>query len=441
MKRILTCLCLSSCGAAAALGQSNVLPIEFLAADSISATDGNQSLELADIAAGDLDGDDDLDLIVCSTNFDLDSPPVIILENNGSGTFSIGDELDLRTRPSAIAVADLNGDDTLDLAITLLGDDEVAVLIGAGGGTFLNAVRYATGNAPTHVAVGDLNGDGLPDLVTSNPEDDTLTVLINTGNADGDFEEPVDVNVRLTEGATRSEPTSSAIADFDGDGQGDIVTTLSFRDQVAILINAGGGAFTGVTETFDVGTVPTAIAAGLIDDDDNPDAVVANSVGDTVQVLLGDGAGGFTVGDPVNAGNRPEDVELADVDEDGALDVVTANLEGDNVSVLAGVGDGNLQVADTFRTGNGPAGLALGDFDDDGRLDIATANFESGADDDADVSLLIAGSASDGGDIGDVIGDCGSACGPLGSAPLVFTLLGIIGLKHGGAGRAARRRG
>ncbi|MEP0846541.1 MAG: VCBS repeat-containing protein [Phycisphaerae bacterium] len=441
MKRIMPCLCLSMSVAAAALAQSTVLPIEFLAADSISATDGNQTLELADIAAADLDGDDDLDLVVCSTNLDLDSPPVIILENNGSGTFSVGDELDLRTRPSAIAVADLNGDDTPDLAITLLGDDEVAVLIGAGSGTFLNAVRYATGNAPTHVAVGDVNGDGAPDLVTSNPEDDTLTVLINTGNADGDFEDPVDVNVRLTAGATRSEPTCAAIADFDGDGQADIVTTLSLRDQVGLLINAGGGAFTGVTETFDVGTVPTAIAAGLIDDDDNPDAVVANSVGDTVQVLLGDGAGGFNVGDAVNAGNRPEDVELADADEDGALDVITANLEGDSVSVLAGVGDGNLQAADSFSTGNGPTGLALGDFDDDGRLDIATANFESGADDDADVSLLIAGSASDGGDIGDVIGDCGSACGPLGSAPLVFTLLGIIGMKQGGVRRAARRRG
>ncbi len=427
---------LSACALATpALAQVGIEPINYASARDVDATDGTQSLELSAIAAGDFDDDGDVDLVVSSTNFDLDGAPVILLENDGDARFSIGTELDVRTRPGSIAVEDFDDDGNLDLAIALTGSDEVAVLLGVGGGQFLNAVRFATGDSPVHIAAGDLNGDGLIDLVTANEEDDSLSVLLNAG--DGSFLDEVNVNVRILDGGPgRSEPNAVVIGDFDGDGLGDIAATLGARDQVVILLNDGISEFNTITLLVDVGDVPSGIAAGDVDGDDVLDLVAVNSIGDSLHVLIGDGAGEFAAGDAIDTGNGATDVALADLDGDGDLDIATANREGDNVSTHEGDGEGGFAPADDFDTSSGPVSLAVADFDGDGRLDIATANNESSVTLDADVSVLLARSLDD---IDDVIGDCGMACGPLGMAPLMFTMLGIAGMKAGVRGSARRR--
>lgn len=428
-------------GPALAAAQGIIDPIFFAAPRNVNATDGNQSLELSAIAAGDLDGDDDVDLVVGSTNFDLDTGPVILLENNGAGRFQIADQIEVRIRPGAIAVADFDGDGALDLAAALIGSDEVAVLLGVGDGRFLNAVRFDTGNAPVHLAVGDVNGDDLPDLVTSNEEDDTLTVLINDGA--GGFEVARDVNVRILDGGpARSEPNAAVVGDFNGDGLGDLAATLGARDQVAIVLNEGSSDFTTISLLVDVGDVPSGLAAGDVNDDGAVDLVVCNSIDDSVQLLKGDGAGGFEAGEPIQVGNRPEDVLLVDLDRDGALDIVTANFEGDDVSVLAGNGDATFAAAEAFDAGAGPLRVLAADLNGDGRFDLATANREASASADADVSVLLASTPGAGnGDGSGGLPDCGMNCGPLGLAPAAFTLLGIAGLKTGWRRTTGRRSG
>lgn len=415
--------------AAAAQTQS----VNFFPAESFSATTSSRTLELATIAVGDFNGDGNLSLVVGSTNISLDTPPVIILDNDGDGNFSIARELDVRARPGSIVVDDFDGDGNLDLAIALLASDEVAVLLGTGNGAFLNAMRYPTGNAPVHLAVGDINGDGEPDLVTANREDDTITVLINKGDGSGEFEAPFDVNVRILDGGpARSEPSGVAIGDFNGDGLGDIAVALPRRDQVAVLLNDEENGIAEITDLYDVGRSPVAIAAARINADGRVDLVVANQIGDSVNVGLGDGSGGFTFGSAISVGNGPVAVAVGDVNGDGRADILTANSEGNNVGVLAGRGDGTFESVKSFSVGGGPSALAIADLDDDGRLDVAVANRTAGAGAAADVSVLFGREATGGlDDLDDLIPDCAPACGPLGMAPVAFTLLGIGGMKRG----------
>src|SRR5205823_11961504 len=83
----------------------------------------------------------------------------------------------------SIAVADLNCDGKLDLAV--VNGSGVSVLLGKGDGTFQTAVTFAAGVNPKSVAIGDFNRDGKPDLVVANLDNQTKNVSILSANGDG----------------------------------------------------------------------------------------------------------------------------------------------------------------------------------------------------------------------------------------------------------------
>ena len=67
-----------------------------------------------------------------------------------------------------IAIEDLNGDGSPDLAVSNLWTDSVSICLGNGDGTFQTAVNYGTGDGPLSVSVCDLDGDSFLDLAVAN---------------------------------------------------------------------------------------------------------------------------------------------------------------------------------------------------------------------------------------------------------------------------------
>jgi hypothetical protein len=115
------------------------------------------------IVAADLDRDGDLDLVTANET----SANLSVLAGNGDGTFSPAGTLVLPagdTTPSALAAGDLDGDGDLDLAAGAFGGDRVAVYRNAGGLAFDPPRAF---DLPTRIAsllAADLNQDGRPDL-------------------------------------------------------------------------------------------------------------------------------------------------------------------------------------------------------------------------------------------------------------------------------------
>ena len=186
------------------------------------------------MAIADLNGDGKLDLAV-PNQF---SSTISLLFGNGDGTFvqTAGPPVPPGSAPSWIAAEDYDGDRDIDLAITLKGNQTVAIFLGDGAGGFGPGSLNPVGRGPTPVAASDLNGDGRYDLAVSNQFDDTVSILV--GNGDGTFRQAAGSPIPVGD-----NPFALTITPANWDGRLDIAVAnygpfdVPLPDSVTLLLN------------------------------------------------------------------------------------------------------------------------------------------------------------------------------------------------------------
>ncbi len=287
------------------------------------------------IAVGDVSGDAKPDLVLTSH----DSIGVVVLLGNGRGGFqpAPGSPFSaLRTTPPhnhGLALADVNGDDALDIVTGNQNDNSVSVLLGDGQGAFRPAPGspFAVGRSPYPPALGDVNRDGKLDIVTPNVGGNSVSVLLGDGK--GGF---LAAAGSPTGVATR--PYGVALGDLNADGRLDVVISHDDITLITILLGDGGGGFRPAPGSpYDVGQRASRLVLADFNGDRRLD-LASGTAADTVVALLGNGRGGFTPapGSPLAAGPGPWAVAVADVNGDAKPDILTANFEGNSVTVLLG---------------------------------------------------------------------------------------------------------
>jgi hypothetical protein len=196
---------------------------------------------------------------------------VTVLLNNGSGGFSPDKDSPYAVgkSPSAVALGEFNKDGFADLAVTNAGSNTVSVLLnnGAGGGfTPDTGSPYAVGKVPSAIAVADFNGDSYSDLAIANQTDGTVTMLLNNGKSGG-FTQAKSMGSPFAVG---KQPISIVAEDFAGTGHYDIVTADKGDGTVAALMRCTSNyclhhGISYTTAFTNVGSNPVAMAVGGFD--------------------------------------------------------------------------------------------------------------------------------------------------------------------------------
>lgn len=324
--------------------------------------------------------------------------------------------------PNSVVIADFNGDGYNDVAVANAYIDQTSVTESPGfvslalqkssaPGTFQSTVHFATDGNPSAMAVGDLAGGGSTDLAVANFNKGTVSVLLETSPNSGTFQKQISIPVG-------SSPNDVAVCDVNGDGRADLVVAngdFNNGGALTVVLQTGAGQFGPATvvgpmptDTTDGAPVPDpayGLACGNFNGDGHSIDVVVTSFYEDLSTGYTYGSSGtlsLFLHDPNNPGGFLPRVDIpipgilhrvaiADVNGDGMPDIIVAN-EGEGsdgngtpgVFVLLqttapGATTPTFAAPVTFATDSAVA-IAVGDLNGDGLPDIVIASGYANAD-------------------------------------------------------------
>jgi hypothetical protein len=338
----------------------------------VNGTDSKAEMFAGGAAAGDYDGDDDLDLYIVRGNVG----PNLLYRNDGGNRFTdVAAAAGVaRANPagggylqSGPVLVDLDGDGDLDLFVGGLEGDPCVLFENNGDGTFRDVTAQsgltslgAINNISASFGDADLDGDLdmlLAHWGTPRPPDgsgghgDTETLWRNVSDASG---------IRFTNASVESGIAAAVIAR-----------------------RGGYGAFQPNALDYDYSFVPTF---ARMDADRYPDVLIVADFANT-RFLVNNGAqaGAVTFRDATDNAviidRNAMGSAVGDIDNDGDLDWFVTGIFGASETVgnrlYRNEGNGLLQdvtVAAGVQDGGWGWGACFADFDLDGRLDIFHAN-------------------------------------------------------------------
>lgn len=341
------------------------------------------------IGFDDIDGDNDLDLIITGFNTGSNDEYLYkseVYRNDGLGNFLIEGNIPLKEVGSGtVAFADIDGDNDQDLLITgkdsSNGDDYVSNLYNNDGTGFFTLIPFTPfpGIIHSHIAFADVDGDNDLDLFITgvNQGESICELYFNDGLGNYTLAENTPF-----EGLYRG---AMAFADVDGDSDLDLIITGSQGDLriTEMYTNDGTGAFTLVEDTPFIDVNYSNVVFADIDNDNDMDVLISGRYvdGRITSLYTNDGSGSYSlVSETDFVGIANGSLVFTDIDNDADLDIFVAGSTYISTGVCYlyindGLGNFSANLEVPFANFNSSVNVI--DFDGDNDQDVLIITEES----------------------------------------------------------------
>ncbi|GAA4454352.1 FG-GAP-like repeat-containing protein [Rurimicrobium arvi] len=341
---------LASIGQSAiALYRNTSVSGSFTASSLSSKSEIAMSTSLSGIAIADIDGDGKQDLIVINSITNKLSVFRNIATAGSLTAASFAPRIDFATdgSPGGITVADFDGDGRPDVAVRNWSSFSVFRNTASGGtisvASFASRVDYPAGSYPAAGLTScDLDGDNKAEIIVPNYNANTISVFRNTASAGSitasSFASAVDF-------ATGNGPSSAITGDIDGDGRPELIVANQVSQSISILRNTGAagavtaGSFAAKAD-FALGSVPYNVTIADADGDGKGDIVTSHFASNSLSVLLNNansgsiGASSLSVRSNYLRVNEAYGLYAGDLDGDGRGDLTVTSYTSGMLSVL-----------------------------------------------------------------------------------------------------------
>lgn len=326
------------------------------------------------VLVADLDGDEALDLYLPQAG------PDALWLGDGTGDFTAGSLPEEQALGETAVAGDLEGDRDLDVYVGNRGPD---LLLRNDGGSFV-AEELPNDAYTSAVAMGDIDGDDDLDVFAGRYPDgeldlDAITAGTASSGGNGLYENDggalVDVSERLPAEVAGGLTYAVVLQDLDGDGAADLYTVNDFGMWMGangLARGDGEGNFSAATNSLAIATYGMGVATGDLNGDRLPDLLVT-SWGE-LHLLLSDRGDWYDAAAArgLHGAHVGWGTELADFDDDADLDalVVYGHLplpEGETFTETNGLSNPDAQPDALFVQGEGFVDEAAAwNLDDDG---------------------------------------------------------------------------
>jgi len=329
-----------------------------------------------DVYAADIDGDSDMDVLSSSQQ------QISWYENiNGNGDF--GEQLLIAQNPEelggSVSASDIDGDGDMDVLSTFIdgspgqtGESRVVWNENLDGLGNFGPQRIITLNAyrPTYAGAADFDGDGDMDVLSISRGDDKVAWYKNLDGL-GNFGPQIIISLSL------DFPLNAVISDIDNDGDMDIVSHSNHDHKIGWFRNLdGNGTFSNLLVISTNLDTPNRVSAADLDGDGDMD-ILSTSTGDNKIAWYEniDSDGNFGPQQIITTSlEYPRSIYASDIDNDGDLDLISAS--GTAIFSLTnsnGLGDFELPqlISDEVIS---PTAVITSDIDQDGDADILSSS-------------------------------------------------------------------
>lgn len=248
--------------------------------------------------------------------------------------------------------------------------------------------KYIVGKRPNFISGADFDLDGNLDIITTDLDNQSINILYNDG----------ELNFGSMKAfQTGDIPLWGTVSDFNNDGYFEIATANEGANTITVYQNSANGDGNLINrKNYQIGDKPRSITSADFNGDGWVD--IASISGNDHKLWINfnqkEKTIAFSDATSYYLGSFPVGITSGDINNDGFSDLITINVGGnleidgklytDVVTVLTNNGIGEFTPKQSYAVDERPAGVVTDDFNNDGWLDIATSNHAA-----HNVSILI----------------------------------------------------